>query len=466
MKKIAIFGGSFNPAGVHHRDIVAKLAKLDFAKVYVIPCGPRPDKPSTNDIPAIHRAVMADKTFHGISDKVEVLLFDLENGTFTRNHEFEELFAEEGEVWHVVGTDLIKGGASGASLIQKVWRNGEALWRNSNFAVITRRGYRFNKADLPPRARLIRVSKGGSSEEIRLRAFRRKSLKGFVLPDVEEYVVRNSLYLSSGPSKKTELELKEPRLLIVYDKDNVEAAKLRERFLPLEDVINPNLVVSSGGDGTMLHAIKENWRRRIPFFGINKGRLGFLLNDIAEPITASVFRQKLILRHSPLLHIEANDATGKKRVALAFNDAAALAFPGKSGWFEVSVDGEVKLPRLVGDGALVSTAAGSTGWARAMGANPVPLGTDLMVVVGSNVAEPLNWRSGANIPLHSEIDVRNCDPTGPPKKRPIFGFADGVPLGEILALRVRVSKIAAAELAFLPDYDIGKKLLLTQFPKS
>ena len=95
MKKIAIFGGSFNPAGVHHRDIVAKLAKLDFAKVYVIPCGPRPDKPSTNDIPAIHRAVMADKTFHGISDKVEVLLFDLENGTFTRNHEFEELFAEE-----------------------------------------------------------------------------------------------------------------------------------------------------------------------------------------------------------------------------------------------------------------------------------------------------------------------------------------------------------------------------------
>jgi len=41
-----------------------------------------------------------------------------------------------------------------------------------------------------------------------------------------------------------------------------------------------------------------------------------------------------------------------------------------------------------------------------------------------------------------------------------------VPLGEILALRVRVSKIAAAELAFLPDYDIGKKLLLTQFPKS
>ena len=60
--RLALFGGSFNPPGLHHRQIAETLAR-HFDEVIVIPCGPRPDKPITNDVEPIHRAALADLTF-------------------------------------------------------------------------------------------------------------------------------------------------------------------------------------------------------------------------------------------------------------------------------------------------------------------------------------------------------------------------------------------------------------------
>ena len=117
-KKIAVFGGSFNPPALHHKKIAEVLAK-QFDIVKVIPCGPRPDKETTNEIKAIHRAVMTDLAFGHIADNIEIELFDLENSTFTTNYEFEQKYKKEGEVWHVVGSDLVKGGAKSESEIQK-----------------------------------------------------------------------------------------------------------------------------------------------------------------------------------------------------------------------------------------------------------------------------------------------------------------------------------------------------------
>lgn len=73
-RKIALFGGSFNPPHLTHRKIVEILAYL-FDGVKVIPCGPRPEKLTTNDIAPIHRAVMADLTFSDIAPNVDVELF-------------------------------------------------------------------------------------------------------------------------------------------------------------------------------------------------------------------------------------------------------------------------------------------------------------------------------------------------------------------------------------------------------
>src|SRR5262249_19495038 len=105
-KTIAVFGGSFNPPGLHHRRIAEELTK-HFDEVIIVPHGPRPDKTMVNDVESIYRAAMTDLTFRGLP-RVRVELFDLEQSTFTRTHILQSMFGEQGELSHVVGTDLIE----------------------------------------------------------------------------------------------------------------------------------------------------------------------------------------------------------------------------------------------------------------------------------------------------------------------------------------------------------------------
>src|SRR3712207_6078098 len=114
---IAVYGGSFDPPGLHHRRIVDEL-RQHFDHVVVVPCGPRPDKRAGCD--PVHRAALTDLAFGGLG-RVEVDLFELEQATFTRTHALDRRYAGRGEVWHVVGTDLVAGGAGRARSPPPPW---------------------------------------------------------------------------------------------------------------------------------------------------------------------------------------------------------------------------------------------------------------------------------------------------------------------------------------------------------
>ncbi|MDP3727798.1 MAG: NAD(+)/NADH kinase [bacterium] len=466
MKKVALLGGSLNPPGLHHRAIARALSR-EFDLVRIVPCGPRPDKATTNDIAPLHRAAMADLAFQRLASNIEVELFDLEQATFTPNHLLGERLIDLGEVWHVVGTDLVAGGGEGRSFIQRSWAEGWQLWAGANFVIALGDDEAATPKDYPPRHRIVRFSGAARSTLIRERVFRHEPYEHLVTPEVAAYIARYDLYRGRVALTRSAWTPAPPGRGIVLSTDgrNPRTATFRERLEPL--VANseelPTVIVVVGGDGIMLHAVREFWRRRTPFFGINAGHLGFLMNEVRPgEIGSDFFARQFILRSSPLLFVEAVAPDGAVRHAHAMNDAYVAVEQGKTGWFEIEVDGEVRIPRLVGDGALVATAAGSTAYARAMGANPVPIGTEVLLTVGSNVAEPIGWKS-ANLPQDSSVIFRTADPS---RWRKTFGYADGVALGEVVELRVRSSRIAAAELLFLPENDIRKKLARTQFPHS
>ena len=255
------------------------------------------------------------------------------------------------------------------------------------------------------------------------------------------------------------MKINAPKLLIVTDPHNPEAELSAKRFADLAST-DPNLIVVFGGDGTMLHAIRRYWRKKIPFLGINLGHRGFLMNSMND-LTHEFFTREFITRTSPLLEVEVTKPNGKTRRSFAFNDAHVRVKSPRAGWFEVSIDGEIKIPKLVADGVLVSTAAGSTAYANSMGANPVPIGTEVLIVVGSNVSEPRSWKAGANLPLDSEITFRTKDRS---HFRKIYGVSDSTSLGEVVEIKVQSSKTARAELLFTPDHDLRKKLVALQFP--
>ncbi len=459
-KSIAVFGGSFNPAGVHHRAVALALAE-HFDETFVVLCGPRPDKPPTNDIEPIHRAVMADMAFRGIP-KVRVEMFDLENATFTRTHALEERYRLHGDVWHVVGTDLIKGGKDGASDIQAKWQGGAALWRELQFVVIVRDGYPLDDADLPPKSRVLHVGASGSSKAIRDRVYDRQSIDGLVSSDVAAYIKRYNLYRGAVPPRSAELKLADPKAFIVHDPLNPKAVALATRFSDFGvSIENANCILSIGGDGTMLHAIREHWRLRLPFVGLNAGHRGYLLNDIddAELQDPLFLFSQLRVHQLPQLRIDYTDMQGTPYGMYAFNDALAKSSNFQAAWLKVIVDNETRIEKFVGDGVLVSTAAGSTSYATAMGASPMLVDAQAWLIVGDNVFHPKGWKA-AQMSLMSEVRIESLDY----RKRPIILGVDGVHCGEVPGFKARVSKIASIELAFSPHRDLAKKLADDVFP--
>jgi nicotinate (nicotinamide) nucleotide adenylyltransferase len=459
---VAIYGGSFNPPGLHHGQIVQQV-KQHFDAVIVVPCGPRPDKIVNDHIPPTYRAAMADMAFGGIPG-VEVDLFDLEQATFTRTHGLQERYANRGyEVWHVVGADLIVGGHNGQSFIQRKWERGEELWKTLNFAVVNRPGHNLAPDDLPPKHRFIRIEQPGSTEEIRELIYRGDSIAKLVPPMLGAYIDRHGLYSGSLPPRSTRIRIGEPKIMIFHDERNAKAntwAKQLEPYVSSE----PNLIVAIGGDGTMLQAIQKHWRKRIPFFGLNAGTLGFLLNDMKDMPDGKI-PDEIVMRQMPMLYVEMQQQDDTWINDLTFNDAWIERASGQSAWLEVKVDGKVRIPKLVCDGALVGTPAASTAYARSMGAMPLLADTPAWLLVGSNVMSPPRWKS-ALLSLDAMVEIStHCPKVIPPdtEKRPLNGHMSGKRYKDVRAMRARVSRIAAVELGFCASRDMADKITQLQF---
>ena len=161
-----------------------------------------------------------------------------------------------------------------------------------------------------------------------------------------------------------------------------------------------------------------------------------------------------------VLWVTTTNIDGETSDAYAFNDTWVERNSGQTAWLELKVDNQIRLPKLVADGALISTAAGSTAYARAMGGSALPLGTPALVLVGSNVHAPHGWQPTV-MPLNSNVELTTLDPV----KRPLVAFIDGIPKGEIRSLQSRVSSTASVELAFDVNHNLDQKLTKIQFPQ-
>src|SRR3989344_1479553 len=441
-KKIFLFGLSGNMPHLRHRQI-AELLAPECDKFIVVPCGVRPDKLTVNDTSSVDRAVMCDMNFRNIPN-VEVLLDDLEKEEFTRAYDLDQQFRRNGdEVWHVVGSELIEGGIDKSDVSTK-WHRGRELFKQANFWILYRDGRpSLSHYELPPQRRYdTRVRKYISSSSLRKLVSDHKPIDDFVLPEVAQYIERRGLYRGLPVQSKSILPaIKERRrLLVVWGHANSDAQETASRLKSINES-NPELIIVIGGDGTMLRAIRKYWRLRVPFFGINRGHIGFLMNELVDADSNFIrLHQTLIVYQSPLLSVNGH---------LAFNDVWVKGIDEKIIYVQVFADGKLRLKDLAGDGLIVSTPAGSTGYARKAGGQTIKIGESSLLLTGI-AARPF---VSAPVDINSEIRIEaiNSD------RWPMQAFADGEKLGQMKELRIRTSRIAAQELAFLPEYDLTEK---------
>lgn len=197
MSKIIIFGTSCNPFGNHHLRIIRALLEK-FGRVLVYPCGNRPeDKPSTLLASPRDKIEMLGLGLLGTTN-VFMDCHDLVANTFTPTWKLDQIYKKEfpkSEVWHVVGGDLVQGGANINSEIQKKWQRGKEVWSNLNWVVIHHPGCTVNGKDLPPHSELVKLPEfGGRSTYIRNRVRLGISITDLVPPKVEKYILKHNLY--------------------------------------------------------------------------------------------------------------------------------------------------------------------------------------------------------------------------------------------------------------------------------
>lgn len=457
-RKVAVFTGSFDPPTTFHWRAAAALRERGFDEVVLRLNAPRCDSPDGEHATPLHRAVMADLAFQNLPG-AWVDHADLDDGCAIDDYRFDEVYADRGEVWHVVSTDFLAGGRDGRSLIQSRWPHGVKLWAHGRFAVLHPPATPPDPADLPPISQLIPVDANHvPTADIRLRVFQ----GGDPAPDVPEavaaYIRRYRLFSGVPSPRETRFTLADPRLMIVADESNHRGRELAGRFRRLERP-DPNAILVLGGDGTMLAAIRKHWRLRLPFLGLNAGTLGFLMN---ESLPDDLAGTELVAYRMPMLRVDTVALDGTAARNLAYADAWVERDSGQAAWLSIDVDDRLQVPKVVGDGLLVATPSGSSGYARAMGATPVPLTAPVLTLAGSNVFRPHFWKPVA-LPEAASVRLTNLDETG---KRPVRAFLDGQPLGRVKEMTVRVSAVAAVELAFTPQFDLSERLLRSLFPPS
>ncbi|RNF16039.1 putative inorganic polyphosphate/ATP-NAD kinase, putative,poly(p)/ATP NAD kinase [Trypanosoma conorhini] len=269
---------------------------------------------------------------------------------------------------------------------------------------------------------------------------------------------------SIGPSATLSFPGLIPRLELHYEASNLLACEYYDKLKSFESPVDeePDLIVPIGGDGYMMHCIRNNWDRFIPFFGVNAGHVGYLLNDPAT--LGELFSAPLKLHSTIMLYClaEKDTESGEKVLLshLAFNDAWVERSSGQTAHIRILVNGEERI-HLRGDGVLVSTAAGSTAYCQALGASPVPVGAPLIQVVGSNVVSPAQWRP-THLNQEDQVELEVTDSF----KRPCRCFVDSVDVGNVTRMLVRSSRAAGVAIAFTSSCDLQQKLYQMQFPKS
>ncbi len=465
---IVLFGTSANPPTRAHRLAAEQLARV-FDRVVVIPCGIRPDKHTTNVVSVVHRARMCQMAFSGIPN-VEIDLSDLERTEFMTTVELDRHWKRRepgADIWHAVGSDLIRGGRSGASDIQREWREGSTVWQTLRFAVIPRQRYPFSDDDLPTLGRVMAFEiPDHSSTEARRLLSSGQNASDIVSRRVAEYALRFGLY-GFAPGSRTEGRLllpSGPSLFVVPDLNNPAAVRRARRLTgQCERPEDADMIVAIGGDGHMLHVIRQTHRHCVPILGLNAGHVGFLLNELSpEALKSRIAAGVPFTTHLlPMLAVSIRgiDGTwGDER--LAFQDAWLERSGEQTARFKIGVEGRrTRAFQITSDAILGSNPAGSGAYAGSMGAPLIPLNSASLILAAGCVARPRNWT-----PKLLANGTRLTFEAMETEKRPVRAVIDGLGHGPAIGMRIRQSVLAGVELAFDPELTLDQKIEDLSFP--
>jgi NAD+ kinase len=242
--------------------------------------------------------------------------------------------------------------------------------------------------------------------------------------------------------------------------DTLEAQAAKDRLVsrygdaPLEEA---DVIVALGGDGLMLQTLHRFMNAHVPIYGMNRGSIGFLMNEYSEDDLSTRLTQAKINMIHPL-RMRAHLQDGSVGKALAINDAHLFRQTSQTARLRVSVDGQVRLEELLCDGILLSTPAGSTAYNLSVHGPILPIHAPLLALTPISAFRPRRWR-GALLPSSAHVSIEVLEP----EKRPTSAVADHSEFRNVLHVEIEEERGIGLRLMFDPGHELGDRIIAEQF---
>ncbi len=247
-------------------------------------------------------------------------------------------------------------------------------------------------------------------------------------------------------------------VFIVSDK-NLRSFKIKKavtKRIKSHSLAKSNLIIVIGGDGFMLQTLKKYNKYNKPFYGINSGNYGFLMNKFSEKTNYKNLVKGRLVSISPL-EMSVKNKTNNIKKFIAINEISILRQSRQTASLSVSSGKKQIIKHLISDGVLVSTPAGSTAYNLSVHGPILSIDSNQLSISPISAFRPRRWK-GKIVSDKSKIIIKNLNPI----KRPISAVADNIEVRNAKYISIKTNKKIKFNLLFDKNRSLQKKIKLEQ----
>ena len=240
---------------------------------------------------------------------------------------------------------------------------------------------------------------------------------------------------------------------------NIKSQRIKSNLIKIlkrNNIKNSEIIIVIGGDGFMLQTLKRNKNSKKFFYGINSGNYGFLMNKFSSKNIIQNLSKAKMISISPLEMTVRNNKNQIKK-SLAINEVSILRQSRQAASLLINHGSKTIIKRLVSDGVLVSTPAGSTAYNLSVHGPILSLNSKKLSISPISAFRPRRWK-GKIVSDKSKITINNLNP----KKRPISAVADNIEVRNAKNIIVKTNQKIKFYLLYDKNRSLQKKIKLEQ----
>jgi len=250
-----------------------------------------------------------------------------------------------------------------------------------------------------------------------------------------------------------------PHIISDKNKKSLNIKNILLKKISSNDFQNKNLTIVIGGDGFMLQTLKRNKNSNKLFYGINSGNYGFLMNKFSSKDIIKNLLKVNMVSISPLEMIVKNKNNQIKK-SIAINEVSVLRQSRQAASLSIKQGSKLIIKKLVSDGVLVSTPAGSTAYNLSVHGPILSLNSKKLSISPISAFRPRRWK-GKIVNDKTKIVITNLNPS----KRPISAVADNLEVRNAKSITVKINNKIKFNLLYDKNRSLQKKIKIEQIRK-